>query len=69
MYKEIELKTCPFCGSQPEIKINYNTLLAQVHCNKCGITIKRNYKDSVFIEELLTNLISEEWNRRSCNDN
>ena len=68
MENKIKLKPCPFCAGDPEIKINKNSLLAQGHCNKCGITIKKNYKDSVLVNDLLSEWISEEWNRRHCDE-
>ena len=58
------LKPCPFCGEPAEINVNPSTLHAVVACRKCNVTMKKNYKGSRRIEEVLIELIANDWNRR-----
>ena len=58
------LKPCPFCGETAEINVNPSTLRAVVSCRKCNVTMKKNYKGSRRIEEVLIELIANDWNRR-----
>lgn len=58
------LKPCPFCGETAEMKVNPTTLNAQAYCKNCGVVMKRNYKGSRKIEDLLQKLIEESWNQR-----
>ncbi|MDY4835568.1 MAG: Lar family restriction alleviation protein [Frisingicoccus sp.] len=60
-----KFKACPFCGKQATIKVNASTLNAYVHCENCSVTMKKNYKGTTRIEEVLIELIATDWNRRS----
>ena len=60
-----EFKPCPFCGEQAKIKVNPSTLHAVVYCENCSVTMKKNYKGSKRIEEVLMELIANDWNRRT----
>lgn len=62
------LKTCPFCGNPAEINVNPSTLHAVASCKKCNVTMKKNYKGSRRIEEVLIELITNDWNRRAVNE-
>ena len=43
---------------------NAQTLSTKVCCKHCEVTMKRNFKGSKEIKELLVKLIANEWNRR-----
>lgn len=58
------LKPCPFCGGKAEASVNAQTLSTKVCCKHCEVTMKRNFKGSKEIKELLIKLIANEWNRR-----
>lgn len=60
----MNLKSCPFCGGKAEIKVNEQTLNGKAYCEKCEVVMKRNFKGSKRIKELLEELMTEEWNRR-----
>lgn len=62
---EIELKSCPFCGGKGVMKVNEQTLNCSVHCPKCSVIMKKNFKGSKRIQQILIELMSEEWNRRA----
>ena len=64
-----ELKPCPFCGGRATIKVNSSTMNAQISCPACAVVMKRNFKGSERIAELLTELIAEAWNRRDGEQN
>ena len=64
-----ELKPCPFCGRKARIETSITTLGAKVICDKCNVTMKKSYKGNKRIGDLLSELISEEWNRRANNGN
>lgn len=64
----MDLKRCPFCGGKAEIIVNEQTLNAKAYCEKCEVVMKRNFKGSKRIKELLEELMSEEWNRREKDD-
>lgn len=66
-YQDVELKPCPFCGERAKIKVNPSTLHATVICEKCSVTMKKNYKGSKRIEEVLMELMANDWNRRANN--
>lgn len=58
------LKPCPFCGGEAEVSVNAQTLSTRVYCKHCEVTMKRNFKGSSEVKELLISLIANEWNRR-----
>lgn len=58
------LKPCPFCGETAEINVNPSTLRAVASCRKCNVTMKKNYTGSRRIEEVLIELIANDWNMR-----
>lgn len=59
-----KLKPCPFCGGKAEVSVNAQTLSTKVCCKHCEVVMKRSFKGSKEIKELLINLIANEWNRR-----
>lgn len=61
---DVKLKPCPFCGERAKIKVNPSTLHATVICEKCSVTMKKNYKGAKRIEEVLMELMANDWNRR-----
>lgn len=63
-----ELKPCPFCGGEAEMKVNEQTLNSSVCCPECNVTMKKNFKGSKRIRQILVELMSEEWNRRYTGD-
>ena len=67
--KKIELKPCPFCGKEANIKVNAQTLHAVAACEKCNVTMKKNYRGSKRIEEVLIEMITIDWNRRNDDEN
>ena len=67
MTSEIELKPCPFCGSEAEFSSGYyNDLMsARVECTECIATTYADsdtYDDHTLDE--LENMVIEAWNRR-----
>ena len=64
---DVKFKSCPFCGERAKIKVNPSTLHATVICEKCSVTMKKNYKGATRIEEVLIELIAADWNRRVDN--
>lgn len=74
--KETELKPCPFCGGEAEIKkgkINLDDYV-QVHCTKCGASIPKTLIDHLtyicgkqvrFSEENAIARVTNIWNRRA----
>ena len=65
--KRTEIKGCPFCGGKAELKINAQTLNARASCKACNVEMKRSFKGSKRIEEVLEELMVIEWNRRENN--
>lgn len=63
--KMSELKPCPFCGREAEVKVVATTLSARAMCAKCNVVMKKNYKGNKKIESILEELIKEDWNRRA----
>ena len=61
----IKLKPCPFCGRPVAMKANPSTLHAETKCERCNVTMKKNYKGSKRIEEVLMELMANDWNRRA----
>ena len=49
----IKLKPCPFCGRPVAMKANPSTLHAETKCERCNVTMKKNYKGAKRIEEVL----------------
>lgn len=64
----VEFKPCPFCGGKVEVKINATTLHTAVLCARCNVTMKHNYKGNGRLKALLEELIAEDWNRRTKNN-
>lgn len=48
-----EFKPCPFCGGNAEVSVNAQALSTKVCCKHCEVTMKRNFKGSKEIKELL----------------
>jgi hypothetical protein len=63
-----ELKPCPFCGGKAKIKASVTTLGAKARCDKCNVEMRKNYKGNKRIENILMELIAEDWNRRVNNE-
>ena len=61
----IKLKPCPFCGRPVAMKANPSTLHAETKCERCNVTMKKNYKGSKRIEEVLMEMMANDWNRRA----
>ena len=59
-----ELKPCPFCGGKAKLKISEYTLNCVAFCEKCNVIMKRNLKGNSKLRAMLTELMTEEWNRR-----
>lgn len=64
-HRKAELKPCPFCGCEVKIKINPSTLHAVANCEKCSVVMNKTYKGNKRIEEVLTELLANDWNRRA----
>ena len=62
---KIELKPCPFCGKTVKAKVNPSTLHAETTCERCNVTMKKNYKGSKRIEQVLMEMMANDWNRRT----
>lgn len=60
-----ELKPCPFCGGKAAMTLNSDTLNCVAVCRECNITMKRNFKGRKKLQDLLAELMAEEWNRRA----
>lgn len=60
-----ELKPCPFCGGEAEMKLNASTLNCSAYCDKCAVTMKRNFQGNKRIKDMLAELMADEWNRRA----
>lgn len=60
--KDIELKSCPFCGGKAVLLSSvFFSASAEVRCKKCGVrTIE--YKGWSYSDAVL--LASQAWNRR-----
>ena len=67
--KEIELIPCPFCGGDCAMRVNTSTLNGSVNCVECGVLMKRNFKGHKRVEEVLRELMAQEWNRRVYEQN
>ena len=63
--KMSELKPCPFCGGNAAMKINDCTLNCVAVCAKCNVIMKRNFKGHKKLQDILAELMAEEWNRRA----
>ena len=59
----IELKRCPFCGGEPEIRHGGLAYMASVACRDCGAEV-RSIDESPILVELQ---VIEKWNRREGN--
>ncbi len=55
-----ELKPCPFCGGEAKIKINDSTLNCTALCEKCNVTMKRNFKGNKKLQKVLYSMMAEE---------
>lgn len=62
--KEIKLLPCPFCSGEGAMRVNAQTLNCSVNCVQCGVFMKRNFKGHKRVEEVLRQLMAEDWNRR-----
>ena len=62
--EKFKLKPCPFCGKTVKVKVNSSTLHAVAMCDSCNVTMKKNYKGAKRIEEVLMELMANDWNRR-----
>lgn len=60
-----ELKPCPFCGRKAEMKLNASTMNCSVYCDKCAVSMKRNFKGNKRLKDMLAELMEDEWNRRA----
>ena len=71
-----ELKPCPFCGGEAEIKRGqiYYTACVQAHCTKCGASMPKvpiNHqmyicgKTVTLSEEKAIQKAANDWNRRA----
>ena len=47
------------------MKINATTLNCTAYCDKCAVTMKRNFSGNRKLQEILAELMAEEWNRRA----
>lgn len=61
----MKLKPCPFCGRDARIKVNPSTLHAEATCQDCNVVMKKNYKGNKIVEDLLMELITNDWNTRA----
>lgn len=60
MEKEVELKPCPFCGSEACVGVEGMTTYWSVGCRKCFCFFARYFNTK---EEAI-----EKWNKRNEND-
>lgn len=67
--KEIKLLPCPFCGGEGAMRVNAQTLNCSVNCVECGVFMKRNFKGHKRVEEVLKELMAQDWNRRVYEQN
>lgn len=67
--KEIELIPYPFCGGYGAMRVNTSTLNGSANCVECGVFMKRNFKGHKRVEEVLRELMAQEWNRRVYEQN
>lgn len=63
-----KLKRCPFCGGEAKISVNAQTLSARACCEPCKVIMKRDFKGSKRIKEILEEMMAQEWNRRNGSD-
>lgn len=75
MYKQIELKPCPFCGGAATAKYEHraysirsrkNYVVVSVLCDECGGGYDDRMIESEDIEKAVKAAIKE-WNRRTNN--
>lgn len=64
----MRVKECPFCGGEAKIIVNAQTLSARACCEPCKVIMKRDFKGSKKIKEILEEMITQEWNRRDGSD-
>lgn len=77
--KEIELKPCPFCGGEAEVKktkIYYDDAV-QIHCTECNVhttalpfNCKMYFdgKNGYMTEQTAIERTVKKWNRRADNE-
>ena len=67
---DIELKNCPFCNTDPEVKYTGNeatkTRTIQIKCPKC--LVSRIDRTRLFTFKFLENVAVKQWNQRRHGD-
>lgn len=51
------------------MRVNTSTLNGSANCVECGVLMKRNFKGHKRVEEVLRELMAQEWNRRVYEQN
>lgn len=72
---EIQLKDCPFCGGEAELRFAERLsppchyTVAAVHCTNCRAQMSERTVDGFYGDESTVNDVIDDWNNRPLQNN